>query len=50
MVTNLHYAHDFILLATSEAELQKLVDCLSESAYSSTSNNARHGSDERRRM
>ena len=28
MVTNLHYADDIILLATSEAELQELVDRL----------------------
>jgi len=28
MVTKLRYADDIILLATSEAELQKWVDCL----------------------
>jgi len=28
MITNLHYADDIILLATSEAELQELVDRL----------------------
>jgi len=28
IVTNLHYADDIILLATSEAELQELVDRL----------------------
>ena len=28
MITNLCYADDIILLATSEAELQELVDCL----------------------
>ena len=28
MITNLRYADDIILLATSEAELQELVDCL----------------------
>jgi len=28
IVTNLHYAEDIILLATSEAELQELVDSL----------------------
>ena len=28
MVSNLRYADDIILLATSEAELQELVDCL----------------------
>jgi len=30
MITNLHYADDIILLATSEAELQELVDCLDQ--------------------
>jgi len=28
MITNLHFADDIIFLATSEAELQELVDCL----------------------
>jgi len=28
IVTNVQYADDVILLATSEAELQELVDCL----------------------
>ena len=28
MITNLRYADDIILLATSEAELQELMDCL----------------------
>ena len=28
MITNLRYADDIILLATWEAELQELVDCL----------------------
>jgi len=28
MITNLRYADDIILLASSEAELQELVDCL----------------------
>jgi len=28
VITNLCYADDIVLLATSEAELQQLVDCL----------------------
>ena len=33
MVTNVHYADDIILLATSEAELQELVDRLKRVSY-----------------
>jgi len=45
MITNLRYADDINLLATSEAELQELVDCLDRvshnTAYSSTSTRPR---------
>ena len=45
VVTNLRYADDIILLATSEAELQELVDRLDHvsrnTAYSSTSTRPR---------
>jgi len=45
MITNLRYADDIILLATSEAELQELVDRLDrvsrKLAYSSTSTRPR---------
>jgi len=33
MVTNLHYADDIILLATSESELQELVDHLNQFSH-----------------
>ena len=33
MITNLCYADDVILLATSEAELQELVDCLNRVSH-----------------
>ena len=33
MITNLHYADDIILLATSEAELQELVDHLDRASH-----------------
>ena len=51
MVTNLRYADDIIPLATSEAELQELVDRLTESAantaYSSITSTRRRYSEQR---
>jgi len=40
MITNLRYADDIILLATSEAELQELVSA-ANTAYSSTTTRPR---------
>ena len=41
IVRNIRYADDIILLATSEAELQELVESAANTAYSSTSTRPR---------